>query len=269
MPLPTASVSRTAQLNAASRYCRRRHRWCWARRARRGTSSAREPHEERRIVCADGAKSRWRKDPRQAAELAATSPIASSTERDFWGGDRRVIRNVLRAYPASRAAAVFSKSSVSRFTRKQDGKYFPTSNRVAHACSMRSSAHSPNHAPSCTYAAASRAFSAASDGRFVVDSRGRRLIRRADRRARDWRSLASEDGAAMEPATDSRARLVTATSRRRPRWCRSCLADSVHGRLAGVAHPVTVISARRWRSVRFASMGRCSGRISAPAAPSS
>lgn len=50
------------------------------------------------------------------------------TERDFWGGPSRVIRNVLRAFPAARAAAFFEELGV-RLHEEEDGKLFPDSNR--------------------------------------------------------------------------------------------------------------------------------------------
>ena len=49
------------------------------------------------------------------------------TERDFWGGDPRVIRNVLRALPAERAVSLFAELGVT-LHEEQDGKLFPTTN---------------------------------------------------------------------------------------------------------------------------------------------
>jgi predicted flavoprotein YhiN len=51
------------------------------------------------------------------------------TERDFWGGDARAIRDVLRAYPAPRAVAFFEELGV-RLHEEEDGKFFPESNRA-------------------------------------------------------------------------------------------------------------------------------------------
>ena len=50
------------------------------------------------------------------------------TERDFWGGASRVVRNVLRAFPADRAAAFFDELGV-RLHEEEDGKLFPDTNR--------------------------------------------------------------------------------------------------------------------------------------------
>jgi predicted Rossmann fold flavoprotein len=48
------------------------------------------------------------------------------TERDFWGGSRRVIRRVLRAFPASRAIGFFHELGVP-LHEEEDGKFFPDS----------------------------------------------------------------------------------------------------------------------------------------------
>jgi predicted Rossmann fold flavoprotein len=50
------------------------------------------------------------------------------TERDFWGGSSRIVRNVLRAFPADRAAAFFEELGV-RLHEEDDGKLFPETNR--------------------------------------------------------------------------------------------------------------------------------------------
>jgi predicted Rossmann fold flavoprotein len=50
------------------------------------------------------------------------------TERDFWGGSSRVVRNVLRAFPADRAAAFFEEIGVT-LHEEEDGKLFPDTNR--------------------------------------------------------------------------------------------------------------------------------------------
>jgi predicted Rossmann fold flavoprotein len=50
------------------------------------------------------------------------------TDRDFWGGPSRVVRSVLRAFPADRAAAFFEELGVP-LNEEEDGKLFPASNR--------------------------------------------------------------------------------------------------------------------------------------------
>ena len=49
------------------------------------------------------------------------------TERDFWGGSTRFVRNVLRAFPETRAIAFFSGLGVA-LHEEEDGKLFPDSN---------------------------------------------------------------------------------------------------------------------------------------------
>jgi predicted Rossmann fold flavoprotein len=50
------------------------------------------------------------------------------TERDYWGGPPGIIRRVLRAFPASEAAAFFRRAGVP-LHEEEDGKLFPDSNR--------------------------------------------------------------------------------------------------------------------------------------------
>ena len=50
------------------------------------------------------------------------------TERDFCGGSSRVVRNVLRAFPAERSAAFFETLGV-KLHEEEDGKLFPDTNR--------------------------------------------------------------------------------------------------------------------------------------------
>ncbi len=50
------------------------------------------------------------------------------SERDFWGGSPRVVRHVLRAFPADRAAAFFEGLGVA-LHEEEDGKLFPDTNR--------------------------------------------------------------------------------------------------------------------------------------------
>jgi len=54
---------------------------------------------------------------------------ATVTPADFWGGSRNVIRRVLAAFPASRAAAFFRQLGV-ELHEEEHGKLFPNSNRA-------------------------------------------------------------------------------------------------------------------------------------------
>jgi predicted Rossmann fold flavoprotein len=50
------------------------------------------------------------------------------TDRDFWSGSPRAVRNVLRAFPADRAADFFASLGVA-LHEEEDGKLFPDTNR--------------------------------------------------------------------------------------------------------------------------------------------
>lgn len=79
-----------------------------------------------RVVCLDGAR-------RVGAKILVSGGSRCNvtnrvvTERDFWGGSSRTIRNVLRAFPAERAAAFFADAGVP-LHEEEDGKLFPDSN---------------------------------------------------------------------------------------------------------------------------------------------
>jgi hypothetical protein len=81
---------------------------------------------ELRVRCLDGAR-------RVGAKILVSGGSRCNvtntdvTERDFWGGSSRIVRNVLRAFPASRAAAFFEELGV-RLHEEEDGKLFPDSN---------------------------------------------------------------------------------------------------------------------------------------------
>jgi len=81
-----------------------------------------------RVICVDGAKTVGAKIlVSGGSRCNVTNRVV--TERDFCGGDRRVIRDVLRAYPASRAIAFFEELGV-KLHEEEDGKFFPASNRA-------------------------------------------------------------------------------------------------------------------------------------------
>jgi len=81
-----------------------------------------------RVICVDGARTVGAKIlVSGGSRCNVTNRVV--TERDFWGGDARVIRDVLRAYPASRAVAFFEELGVT-LHEEEDGKFFPASNRA-------------------------------------------------------------------------------------------------------------------------------------------
>jgi hypothetical protein len=79
-----------------------------------------------RIVCIDGAR-------RIGAKILVSGGSRCNvtnrivTERDFWGGSTRFVRNVLRAFPEARAIDFFSELGVA-LHEEEDGKLFPDSN---------------------------------------------------------------------------------------------------------------------------------------------
>ena len=83
---------------------------------------------DRRIVCVDGARNIGAKILVSGGGRCNVTNRTVS-ERDFWGGDRRVIRNVLRAYPAAKAAALFAELGVA-LHEEEDGKFFPDTERA-------------------------------------------------------------------------------------------------------------------------------------------
>ena len=81
-----------------------------------------------RVVCVDGAKAVGAKIlVSGGSRCNVTNRVV--TEHDFWGGDQRIVRDVLRAYPASRAVAFFEELGVT-LQEEDDGKLFPVSNRA-------------------------------------------------------------------------------------------------------------------------------------------
>jgi predicted Rossmann fold flavoprotein len=89
---------------------------------------ARAAARTRRVICVDGARTVGAKIlVSGGSRCNVTNRVV--TERDFWGGDARVIRDVLRAYPASRAVAFFEELGVA-LHEEEDGKFFPESNRA-------------------------------------------------------------------------------------------------------------------------------------------
>jgi len=79
-----------------------------------------------RVRCVDGAR-------RIGAKILVSGGSRCNvtnravTERDFWGGAPRLVRNVLRAFPAERAAGFFRELGVA-LHEEEDGKLFPDSN---------------------------------------------------------------------------------------------------------------------------------------------
>ena len=81
-----------------------------------------------RMVCLDGARTIGAKIlVSGGGRCNVTNRIV--TERDFWGGSRRIVRDVLRAFPAEHAVEFFLDIGVA-LREEPDGKLFPTTNRA-------------------------------------------------------------------------------------------------------------------------------------------
>jgi predicted Rossmann fold flavoprotein len=80
-----------------------------------------------RVVCLDGARTIGAKIlVSGGSRCNVTNRVV--TERDFWGGSSRVIRSVLRAFPATRTVDFFARLGVP-LHEEDDGKLFPDTNR--------------------------------------------------------------------------------------------------------------------------------------------
>ena len=80
-----------------------------------------------RVCCLDGARTIGAKIlVSGGSRCNVTNRIVS--EQDFWGGPRHLVRRVLRAFPADRAAAFFEELGVA-LHEEEDGKLFPDTNR--------------------------------------------------------------------------------------------------------------------------------------------
>ena len=80
------------------------------------------------VICLDGARHVGAKIlVSGGSRCNVTNTVV--TERDFWGGPSRVVRGVLRAFPAPRAVAFFAGIGVA-LHEEEDGKLFPDTNRA-------------------------------------------------------------------------------------------------------------------------------------------
>jgi predicted Rossmann fold flavoprotein len=81
-----------------------------------------------RVVCLDGARTIGAKIlVSGGARCNVTNRVVS--EREFWGGPTRIVREVLRAFPAERTAAFFGEIGVA-LHEEEEGKLFPDSHRA-------------------------------------------------------------------------------------------------------------------------------------------
>jgi len=199
------------------------------------------------VICLDGAR-------RVGAKILVSGGSRCNvtntevTERDFWGGPARVVRSVLRAFPASRAAAFFAELGVA-LHEEEDGKLFPDTNRARTVLEalLRELERIGGEL---------RASERVTDVRreaeaFVVaTAAGRQHRARAVVLATGGRSLpkTGSDGAGYELAAQLGHGYVETT----PALAPLVLAGEAHRALSGVAHPARLtIRAEGRRDVRL------------------
>jgi hypothetical protein len=188
-----------------------------------------------RIVCADGARTVGAKIlVSGGARCNVTNRVV--TERDFWGGDSRVIRNVLRAFPAHRAAEFFDELGVA-LHEEEDGKLFPDTNRARTV--LDALLHELARAGAELHSARRVVAVQRSDRGFVVDTaEGASYSAGVVVLATGGRSLpkSGSDGTGYGVARRLGHGYVETT----PALVPLILEGSSHARLAGVAHPAAV-----------------------------
>ena len=188
-----------------------------------------------RVICIDGAKAVGAKIlVSGGGRCNVTNRIV--TEHDFWGGDRRAMRHVLRAYPASRAAAFFEELGVA-LREEEDGKYFPVTNRARDVLDVLLGALRDSGAELHQ----SRRIADVRRGErgFIVDAAdGGFYEARAVVLATGGRSLpkTGSDGAGYAFARALGHTCIDTT----PALVPLVLSDSFHVKLAGVANPAAV-----------------------------
>ena len=80
-----------------------------------------------RVRCLDGARHIGAKIlVSGGSRCNVTNRVVS--ERDFWGGSPRIVRQVLRAFPSDQAIGFFAELGVT-LREEADGKLFPVTNR--------------------------------------------------------------------------------------------------------------------------------------------
>ena len=198
---------------------------------------ARAVSRTRRVLCVDGAKTIGAKIlVSGGSRCNVTNRVV--TERDFWGGDARAIRDVLRAFPAPRAVAFFEELGIA-LHEEEGGKFFPESNRARTVLDALiravSTAGAELHA-GCRISG----IQLADDGNdFVLTSRDGRVYRAGlVVLATGGRSLpkTGSDGTGYEFARVFGHGYVETT----PALVPLVIDGSRHTQLAGIAHPAVV-----------------------------
>jgi len=158
------------------------------------------------------------------------------SERDFWGGAARVIRNVLRAFPAGRAVSFFAELGVV-LHEEEDGKLFPNTNSARTVLDALVREVRASGVELCAEQRVSGI--QPRDGRFIVTaSSGDSYATRVVVLATGGRSLpkSGSDGAGYDFARSLGHGYVETT----PALVPLIVDDGVHKSLAGVAHPAAI-----------------------------
>jgi predicted Rossmann fold flavoprotein len=184
-----------------------------------------------RVACLDGAR-------RIGAKILVSGGSRCNvtnrivTERDFWGGSSRVVRNVLRAFPADRAADFFRSLGVA-LHEEEDGKLFPDTNRSRTVLdALLAEAARVNVAIECGQRVVDVRRGA--DGFAIAIENGRTVTAPAVVLATGGRSLpkTGSDGFGYDVATRLGHGCVETT----PALAPLVLGDTWHEGLAGVSH---------------------------------
>lgn len=185
------------------------------------------------VICLDGAR-------RVGAKILVSGGSRCNvtntvvTDRDFWGGAARVVRSVLRAFPAPRAAAFFAEIGVA-LHEEDDGKLFPDTGRARTVLDA-------------LLGELARVGAELRCGARVTDVRrepGGFVVAAASGQQYDARAVVLATGGRSLPKTGSDGAGYALASRlghgyveTTPALAPLLLAGDVHARLAGVAHPV-------------------------------
>jgi predicted Rossmann fold flavoprotein len=190
----------------------------------------------RRVVLLDGARTIGAKIlVSGGGRCNVTNRVVN--ERDFWGGDRRVIRNVLRAFDAGDAATLFAELGVP-LHEEEDGKLFPNTNdaRTVLEALIRAVEQAGGELRTAHRVSGIQP----RDGRFTVRvENGMAFDARVVVLATGGRSLpkSGSDGAGYAFAQQLGHGYVETT----PALVPLLLDDHLHAALAGVSHPAAVV----------------------------
>ncbi len=188
-----------------------------------------------RVRCLDGAR-------RIGAKILVSGGSRCNvtnrvvTDRDFWGGSPRVVRSVLRAFPAEKTVALFESLGVP-LHEEEDGKLFPDTNRARTVLdaligeAQRLGIVMATGQPVCAVTRHAGGFSVETDGGDSVEGRALAL-------ATGGRSLpkSGSDGFGYELVR----RLGHGHIETTPALAPLLLGGDQHTALAGVSHPAAL-----------------------------